>query len=147
MSFAPPTATGYSAFYSTAFARPGNGAAADYNAVPRYGRSSNERVAAFALGRGGFRGMRRAMRVLNGASAGSATSETYGRIAAQTPFAPETAGGARTVETVTVSPTGNTTTAQRDYINDKILDMLYDQEPGTYPTDASGNGGGGKRGI
>jgi hypothetical protein len=144
MSFGPPAVTGYSAFFDPTLARPGNGAEVNYNAMTRYGRESVERLASFALSRSGFRGMRRAMRVLNGAAPGAAAGETYTRVTATAPFEP--VGGLRQMEVV-VANSGNTTAAQRDYLNNFLIDMLFNQSPAVYPPDLSGNGGGGKAGV
>lgn len=152
MSFVPPVMTtlgSYSTFYTNGNGIGTAGTEADYNSMTRYGRTNNERMASMALGRGGFRGMRRAMRVLNGAAAGSAASETHTRVAVQTPFQPETAGGLRSMETVT-DITGNTTSAQQAYIQSKILDMMFGQTPVIptgYPADLSGNGSRSLRGY
>jgi hypothetical protein len=50
------------------------------------------------------------------------------------------------METVTVN-SGNTTSAQETYIENTMIDALFAQNPSSYPTDASGNGGGGKVGV
>lgn len=150
MSFAPPVmGASYSPFYLSTVGVGTAGNEADYNTMTRYARTNNERMASMALGRGGFRGMRRAMRVLNGAAAGSAASETHTRVAVQTPFQPETAGGLRTMETVTDN-SGNTTAAQQTYIQNKIIDMMFGLTPpipSGYATDLSGNGGRSLRGY
>lgn len=146
MAFGAPTVTGYSPFYTADIGIASAGNEASYNAMARSGRSSTEYQLARIMAKPGFRGMRRVMKVLTGAVAGSAASETYSRVAAQTPFAPETAGGLRTIETATAN-SGNTTSAQETYIETYILDMRYNQNPSSYPTDASGNGGGGKLGV
>lgn len=148
MSFTPPAATGYSGFFDPAFARPGTGAEADYNAMPRYGRGPIERAIARNLAKAGFRGMRRVMRVLNGAAAGSAANETYTRVGTADQAGPTSAGpgGLRTMEVFTAN-SGNTTNAQRDYINNQMIDPLFNMSPSSYPVDLSGNGGGGRAGI
>lgn len=140
MSFSPPVVTGYSGFWSGVYSINSAQAEADYNSVARAARSSNERRAAIALSRPGFRGMRKVMRVLNGAAAGSDATETHSRIAAGTPFQPETEGGVRALEVVTDN-SGVTTTAQITYLNNKLLDLLFVPNPAfPYPLDASGNG-------
>lgn len=148
MSFTPPNTAGYSGFFDPTFARPGNGAEADYNTMPRYGRAGTERHLARLLAKPGFRGMRRVMRVLNGASAGSAAGETFTRVGTADQTGPTSIGpgGLRAMETATAN-SGNTTTAQRDYINNQIIDPLFNMSPSSYPVDAAGNGGGGRVGI
>lgn len=143
MAFGAPTVTGYAGGFDPTFAIASAGAEVNYNAVPRYGRGNTEMTLARLFASAGFRGVRRAMRVLNGAAPGSAATETFSRVAAQVPFNPQTAGGLRTLETVTAN-SGNTTAAQRDYINNVILDARFGSNPANYPVDLSGSGGGGK---
>ena len=145
MSFGAPTVTGYSPFYSSTAGIAGSGNEASYNAVSRTARSSTEMEVSRALARPGFRGMRRVMLVLTGAAAGSAASETHKRVAAPTPFNLSTGGGLRSIETVTDN-TGNTTSAQETYIENRILNARYAANPSSYPVDLSANGGGGKLG-
>lgn len=147
MSFTPPTmgTTSYSPYWSSSVGIASAGNEASYQAVTRVARSSTEYHVARLLARSGFRGMRRAMKVLTGAAPGSAASETYVRVTAPTPFVDTTFGGVRAMETVTAN-SGNTTAAQETYIEDKILDMRYNANPSSYPVDTSGNGGGGKVG-
>ncbi len=146
MSFTTPTmgTTTYSPFYESTIGITSAGNESGYNNLPRYARSSTEMQLARLLAAPGFRTIRRVMKVLNGASAGSTATETYARVQALAPFS-GAYGGARTVETVTLINAA-TTTAQRDYITNKILDARYNQNPSSYPVDASGNGGGGKAG-
>ena len=145
MSYAPPTVTGYSGFYSSSVGIASAGNVASYNALPRYARSSTERAIASAVVRRGFRGMRRALISLTGAAAGVANSETYKRVQAQTPFNSLTYGGVRAVETSTVA-SGVTTAAMETYIEAKMLRSGLYTTALTYPRDLSGNGGGGKVG-
>ena len=145
MSFTAPTVTGYSGFYSSSVGIAGSGNVASYNALPRYARSSTERAVAVAMIRHGFRSMRRAVISLNGAAPGGSAAESVKRIQAQTPFNSLTYGGARTVETHTLS-FGVTTSAMETYIDAKLLrDGRYGSHI-TYPRDLSANGGGGKLG-
>lgn len=146
MATTAPTVTGYSPFWSNVNTIP-NGSEADYNSVTRSGRASHEYNIALAMSRPGFRGVRRTIRALLGASAGAADTETYSRVTAQTPFAPETLSGLRPIETATVQ-SGVTTAADVTYINAQIVDRLFNLSPAlaSYPADASGNGGGGKGG-
>lgn len=138
MSTTNPTVTGWSTFW---------GQTANAYQLQN-GRSSNDYFAAMALGRGGQRGVRRIMRVLNGAAPGSNATETVARIAPATPFVTNTGGGARVVETVT-EVNRNTTAGDATYVNSFILDRIYNMTPpiASYPVDLSGNGGGGKRGY
>lgn len=108
----------------------------------RFGRHSNDYHAARALGAPGMRGIRRLMRVLNGAAPGSTATETYARIAPATPFNTATGGGARAVETIT-EVNRATTAGDVTYINANILDRIYNMQPAiaSYPPDLSGNGG------
>jgi len=113
-----------------------------------FGRNSNDYMAAMALGRAGQRGVRRIMRVLNGATAGGAAVETYARVQAAIPLTANNGGGVRVVETVTVE-NRNTTAADVTYVNTQMIDRIYNMTPpiASYPVDLSGNGGGGKRGF
>ena len=127
-----PTVTGWSSFYGNT-----------PNAYqPLFGRSSNDYMAAQALGRAGMRGVRRIMRVLNGAAPGSTATETVARIAAATPFNTLSSGGVRAVETVT-DVNRATTAADVTYVNTNIIDRIYNMTPpiASYPPDLSGNGG------
>lgn len=142
MSMAAPTVTGYSPFFSSSVGRTDAGNEASYNAVTRYARSSNETMIARSLSQGGYRGFRKIMRILNGAAAGSDATVTHARVDASTQGPSTAPGGARTIETFTDN-SGNTTSAQKAYI-DNLLDRVYNSSPSSYPTDASGNGGGGK---
>lgn len=147
MSFGAPAATGYSPFFDPTLARVGNGAEVDYNAMPRYGRAGTEMALARLLAKGGFRGIRRVMRVLTGAAPGSAADETYTRVGTVGQGVTEVGpGGLRTMETVTAN-SGNTTSAQEAYIENNIINARFVQNPTSYPVDLSGNGGGGKVGI
>lgn len=151
MSFAVPTVTGYSGAFTNTVGIPSAGHAASYNALPRYARSSTERAVAVAMIRHGFRSMRRAVISLNGAAPGGSAAEGVKRVQAQTPFNSLTYGGARVVETHTLS-SGVTTSAMESYIDTKLLrDGRYTGHVVTngslgYPTDLSGNGGGSKIG-
>lgn len=145
MSFAPPTTTGYSGFYSSSVGIAGSGNEASYNAMPRFGRSSTERALSAAFVRKGFRAMRRSIISLTGAAPGGSAAESYHRIVAQTPFNDTTNGGARAVEVVALA-TGVTTSAMETYIEDKLLRNGLYTTALTYPVDRSGNGGGSKVG-
>lgn len=147
MSFGAPAATGYSPFFDPTLARPNNGAEQDYNAMRRYGRGGIEMSIARMLGKSGFRGMRRAMRVLNGVVPGTDATETFTRVGTtQQGSAISTGpGGVAPMEVVTTN-SGVTTAAQQTYINDLMIDARFVQNPASYPVDLSGNGGGGKLG-
>jgi len=108
----------------------------------QFGRHSNDYHAARALGASGMRGIRRVMRVLNGAAAGSAATETYVRRRAAAPFNQVEASGNVPMETVT-EINRNTTAADITYINANIIDRIYNMHPAiaSYPVDLSGNGG------
>ena len=139
MSFAPPVVTGYSALFAPTSGRAGNGAEADYNAVPRYARDSNERRIAQAMSRAGFRGMRRVIRTLNGAAPGTTATDTYARVLGSNAFEPPS--GARPIETVT-TVNAATTAAQQTAIQTRLIDQLFVSSPTSYPTDLGGGGGG-----
>jgi hypothetical protein len=133
MAFSIPPVTGWSTFWGNA-----------PNAYAmRFARAAPERTIAHALAKPGMRQLRRVMCTLNGVAPGSAATETYARIAV--PVNPQSMGGVRVVETVTAS-SGDTTAAQQTYINDELIDRLFNAAPSTYPVDASGNGGGNKLG-
>ena len=148
MSFGAPVVTGYSPFFDPNLARPGNGAELDYNTMPRYGRSNTEMAVSRFLAKTGFRGMRRAMRVLNGVVPGTDATETFTRVgtAGQGSAVSVGPGGAAPMEVATANA-GVTTVAQQNYINNLMIDARFAQNPTSYPVDLSGNGGGGKRGF
>lgn len=141
MSFNAPVVSGYSPFYANALAIPSNGGADNYNDVPRTGRSNTERLVALALSKAGFRGMRRVLRTLNGAAPGVTASDSYARVQGSVPF--DSPSGLRPIETVT-TVNAATTAAQQSYIEQRMVDALFNPNPSSYPLDASGNGGGGK---
>jgi len=143
MSFAAPTVTGYSALFAPTSGRAGNGAEADYNAVTRFARNSNELRIAQAMSRPGFRGMRRVIRTLNGVAPGTTATDTYARVLGSNPFEPPS--GARPIETVT-TVNAATTAAQQTTIQNRMIDQLFVPSPSSYPTDLGG-GGGGKVGV
>ena len=147
MSFGAPTATGYSSFFDPTLARPGNGAEQDYNAMRRYGRGGIEMCIARMLAKPGFRGVRRAMRVLNGVAPGTDATETFTRVGTTQQGSPVATGpgGVAPMEVVTMN-SGITTAAQQTYINNVMIDARFVQNPASYPVDLSGNGGGGKLG-
>lgn len=143
MSLVIPTVTGYSAFWQ---------AVSNINGevgVPyamRFARSSQERRASIALSRSGFRAYRAAMKALTGAAAGGTATDTYAQVDAAGQGPTANPGGTRTVSTVT-SINRATTAADETKIELQVIDGLFAQQPSSYPVDASGNGGGGKRGV
>lgn len=142
MAFSPPTVTGYAGGFDPTMQRAGNGAEANYNSLPRYGRTSAERRLSTVLAKSGLRGLRQVMRTLNGAAPGSAAVASYPRVVA--PLDSDDLGGVRVIETYTLN-TGNTTAAQQEYIEDHIMDDVFRAVPDA--TDLGGNGGGGKLGV
>lgn len=115
-----------------------------------YHRDSIERRMSIVLGPRAARPLRAVMRALNGAGVGATASASYKRVKAQngiTDFFKT--GGA--VEIETVEQINRATTADdQAYINSLIFDNVPSEKPtipGGYPTDASGNGGGGKLGF
>ena len=148
MSFGAPGASGYSPFFDPTLARPGNGAEVNYNAMPRYGRSSSEMSISTLLAKSGFRGVRRVMRSLMGVAPGASATESYTRVgtAQQENITGIGPGGLRTMETATAN-SGVTTAAQETYIENLIVDARYNQNPSSYPVDLAGAGGGGKLGV
>lgn len=90
----------------------------------------------------GMRKLKELMLTLNGVAPGATALATYPRVEAQAdPGNPAVGGGEVPIETVTVI---NRVTATAD--KTLITEMLeLDAQP-AYPTDASGNGGGGKVG-
>ena len=141
MTIAVPTVTGYSAFWQNVSNI--NGEAGVPYAM-RFSRSSHERRASIAMSRSGFRAVRRLILTLNGVAPGATATDTYAQAGTnqQGPTAVGP-GGVRNIDTIT---TVNRVTAAGDVttITNRIIDGLFVQAPSSYPTDASGNGGGGK---
>lgn len=109
----------------------------------------------------GMRELGEVMFTLDGVTAGQAASATHTRVVASADTSSNVQGGARTVEShelvgVTLDASYNASgakTARNTVAGDLvIINELYsggtesNRAPGTYPTDASGNGGGGKLG-
>lgn len=115
-----------------------------------FSRSSHERRASLALSRSGWRAYRELMLTLNGTAVGQTATDTYARVSAPDGLAfPSALGGVRTIDTVT-SVNRVTATADKTMIDERIINGLFDQDPSIptgYPTDLSGNGGGGKGGV
>lgn len=115
------------------------------NAPPpnTYHRNGTERLVSQALGRRSNAGLRKVMRALNGVSPGATVSDSITHIQAVSPFSISGYGGLRAMRTYTTPYDGVTTSAQQAYINANIFDAIaVTAQP--YPTDLSGNGGGGK---
>jgi len=105
-----------------------------------------------------FRGWRRLLYVLIGAAAGSSAVENRARVLAEQAGSSSTSGalgGLRTIETVSLVPTAsgagspatrNSAAADVTYLK-AMLDRLSALAPASYPTDLSGNTGGGKLGF
>ena len=136
MAFSPLlNTTGYSGFWNHT-----GSDASPYK--PKYYRSSHEYHAALALGKNGFRRLRSVAKTLNGAAPGSLASDSYKRVQAVASYADgQGGGGVRSLQTI--SSGINTATSHMNIINSRIYDRM--STPMTYPVDASGNGGGGKR--
>lgn len=104
------------------------------------------------IGRSGMRGLNRKMKQLIGNGVSGNATATVKRIEAPNGITDsEQLGGVRTIETVSAFPgdaDGTVAVAAKD--RDGIIDMLdrfyATNNPATYPTDASGNGGGAKVG-
>lgn len=140
MSLSIPTVTGWSSFY---------GESVDaYQML--FARNSMERRLSMRYAPQSARVMRAVARALNGAAPGDTATATYKRVkgqAAITDFG--LTGGAVEIETVTQIDRA-TTAADETYINNLIFDNVPNEKPAIaagYPTDASGNGGGGKLGY
>lgn len=113
------------------------------------GESSIAKKIAKLLARPGFRPVRRLMRELNGAAAGANTAiENRTRVkAAQVLNTPVAQGGLIVLETVPLlgaTVAGRVTAAADETRIDAMIDEI--NAPSSYPTDPSGNGGGGKLG-
>lgn len=135
---APAQPTGFSGFWQ--YHAP-VGQTGPYNF--RYARSSEEYRAGILLNKRGFRKYKAQMRALNGVAPGASAVDTYKRVqAAQAMNDGQYLGGLRTFQTVTNTTT--TTAGMVTAINAKLFDALNTAQP--YPVDASGNGGGGKKG-
>lgn len=136
-----PTVTGWSTFWQQ-IAPVGQGAAYALHG----NRSSQERRIAIHLAKPGYRGMRRVIRTLLGAAVGAAATETHSRIVAPAGLTQAASfGGARQIESVT-DVNRVTTAADLTYVQG-VVDRVYNANPTSYPTDLSGNGGGGKEGV
>ena len=107
----------------------------------QYVNNNTKRMLGRLLRRPGNRLIQEIIQTLNGAASGSAASKTHSRIEA--PADSDNLGGVRAIETVT-DVSRNT-----DAADVTALTAIYDLSVAgiTYPTDASGNGGGGKLGY
>ena len=109
--------------------------------------SARKRLHRFALNTRSMRKQKELMLTLNGAAAGSAAADSYSRVqhARANGYAGQGAangGGLVSIETVTIVA-ANTAAADKTDI-DTMLTTEGKSQVATYPTDASGNGGGGK---
>lgn len=137
MSISAPTVTGWSNFW---------GLTADAYTMQNF-RSSHERRLGMVFGRHGYRGIRKVERLITGTAVGQTATDTYARVSAPAGLTEASSlGGARTIDTIT-SVARATVTADKTYM-ETVLDKVFGMNPAisTYPTDASGNGGGGKAG-
>lgn len=138
MALLAPPVTGFSGFWQ--YHAPA-GQTAPY--APRFYRSSEEYRASVQINKRGFRKYKAQMRALNGVAPGASAVDTFGRVTAvQAINDGQSNGGRRTIGTV--SNTTTTTAPMASVINARLYDQLNVVQP--YPIDASGNGGGGKRG-
>lgn len=142
MSLPAPTVTGWSTFWHNV-APAGQG-----SAYSLYGnRTANERRVDHHLGKPGFKQYRRVMRALLGASVGGTATETVARVSAPAGLTEsQLLGGVRTIDTITI--VDRVTTSADLTAMQAITDRTYNMAPAiaSYPTDLSGNGGGGKAG-
>lgn len=144
MSISAPTVTGYSGFWLNEGGL--NGAATPYAML--FHRASTELRMATLSSRPGFRAMRELLETLIGANVGAAAADSYARVSAPDALASASQlGGLRTIETVTTVDR-ITATADKSYFVDNFIKKRFIMNPAiaSYPTDASGNGGGGKLG-
>lgn len=104
-------------------------------------RTANERMISRLLDKPGMRSRQAIMTALNGAAVGETASASHKRAEAVQGLGSITnLGGERTVETKT--DINRVTTSADETAVDDIIDGKF--APVTYPTDAAGNGGGGK---
>jgi hypothetical protein len=140
MALVAPTVTGYSGFWNSV-GPSGVSGAGPY--APKFYRSSEEYRAGVNLGKRGFRKWRAVARNLNNNNPGATTTDSYSRVqAGQAMYDAQYGGGKRTLQVVNNAVT--TTVAMQTAINKLMYDQFFSSQ--AYPTDLSGNGGGGKRG-
>lgn len=108
----------------------------------QYHRTNTERTLGRVLAKRGNTGLRKVWRALTGVAPGASVTDTYARVLGPTAFTPYALGGLRTIETVTTPYNRVTAAADVTYIDTNIIDPVAAVQ--TYPTDLSGNGGGGK---
>lgn len=136
MSVSAPTVTGWSNFW-------GNTANAY---TMQNSRTHHERAMSRILGKPGYRGMRKVFSLMLGTAVGSTATDTYSRITAPAGLTQSSSfGGSRTIETVT-SVSRATVAADQTHFTNQVFNAIFNMAPAisSYPTDASGNGGGGK---
>jgi hypothetical protein len=140
MALVAPTVTGYSGFWNSVGPSGASGAG-PY--APKFYRSGEEYRAGVMLGRRGFRKWRAVMRNLNNNNPGATTTDSYSRVqSGQAMYDAQYGGGKRTLQVVNNAVT--TTSAMQTAINTRVYDWTVNSQ--SYPVDASGNGGGGKKG-
>lgn len=143
MSISIPTVTGYSGFWQT------SGGVNANNAAPYamlFARSAQENRIAIKSGTRGWRALREVLKTLVESNLGSTALDTYTRVTAPNGLTDnDDLGGLRAMETVT-TVNRVTAAADRTYFVNKMLDRHFIANPSSWPTDASGNGGGGKLG-
>lgn len=134
----PTGVTGWSGFWNYG---PQGAAASGY--APKYARSHHERRIARMVGMRGFRKYRAQMRALHNGTVGSAATDSYSRVqAVQAMNDAALLGGKRSLQVVNNNTT--TTAAMLTAINARIYDPEYTNQ--SYPTELSGNSGGGRLG-
>lgn len=138
MSLSIPTVTGYSGLWQT------TGDLSSYAML--FARSAQENRIALMSGTRGWRALREVLRTLVNENVGGTALDTYTRITAPNGLTDaDELGGLRSVETVTTVNRATTAT-DRTYLNTHIIDRHFIANPSSWPTDLSGNGGGGKLG-
>ena len=136
MALTAPTITGWSEFWGGSFAANG------------YTLVGSEPVNMFAnaakiMARSGRREVRRALYALTGATVGTTATESYKQVDGPDGITNNAAlGGLRTINTVTVINRATITADQTKL--QTMLNYGYSAPLSSYPTDTSGNGGGGK---
>lgn len=112
-------------------------------------RSYHERAMARIMGKPGYRAYRKLFTLMNGTAVGQTATDTYARVAAPAGLTQsDQLGGARTIDTVT-SVSRATVAADLAFLNAQVYNPIFNMAPAisSYPTDASGNGGGSKAGV
>ncbi len=113
-----------------------------------FGRAAPENEISRALGRQGGRALKAAVLALVGSAAGTTAVGTYTRITAPNGLANAAdLGGLRTTEVI--ADINRATDSTDEVYVEGVMSRIADMAPAiaSYPTDASGNGGGGKVGV